>query len=73
VTFLSDHGKINTAILLLMASAWLYTEIIEHVKRDAFKTEIVEFIETIKHDQLLRRVRELEEVNKATECENGHD
>jgi hypothetical protein len=56
-----------------MASAWLYTEIVEHVKRDAFKVEIVEFIETIKHDQLLRRVRVLEEVNKATECENGHD
>jgi len=44
-----------------MASAWLYTEVTEYIKRDAFKQEIVKFIKTIEHDQLLRRVKELEE------------
>jgi DNA-binding HxlR family transcriptional regulator len=64
-----------------MASAWLYTEIVEHVKRDAFKVEIIEFMSMIEHDRLLQRVSELEEnalIEKHhkehhPETENGHD
>ena len=61
MTFLSDHSKVNTVLLVLMALAWFYTEVSEHVKRDAFKQDIMEFIETIDHDQLLRRVQDLED------------
>jgi len=61
MTFLSDHSRVNTVILILIASAWLYTEIVEHIKRDAFKQEIVEFIERIDHDMLLKRVEKLEQ------------
>jgi len=60
MSFLSKHLKLNTAILVLMASAWLYTEITEYVKRNEFKQEIIEFMDIIKHDQLLNRVTELE-------------
>ena len=45
MTFLSKHANINTAFLILIAAAWLYTEVSEYIKRDNFKSEIVEFME----------------------------
>ena len=61
---MSNPVRLNTVILVLLCTAWLYTEVTEHIKRAAFKKEIIEFIDTIEHDQLLERVNALED-----ECE----
>ena len=60
MTFLSNHSKINTLILILMAAAWSYTEISEYLARDEFKQTVYDFMIEIEHDRLLERVQELE-------------
>jgi len=45
MTFISKHANLNTVFLILIAIAWLYTEVTEYIKRDTFKAEVIEFME----------------------------
>ena len=58
--FPSSNSAINTVILVLMAVAWLYTEVSEHLARDDFKQTVYDFMVEIEHDRLLERVQDLE-------------
>ena len=62
-----DKSGITLGLIILFLIAWVYTEVSEHLNRDKFKAEVIDFMDRGNRftqedgDALIRRLDDLEE------------